>query len=1183
MKERDIFDAALAIENEGQRTAYLDQACQGNTALKEHVQGLLVAHRRLGSFLDAPPFEAGAAADRPALEEAGGMIGPYKLLEKIGEGGFGIVFMAEQTWPLRRRVALKIVKPGMDTHQVIARFEAERQALALMDHPNIAKVFDAGTTNDVGQAVPDMLNRPYDRQAQPDLHCGRPYFVMELVRGMPITDYCDEHQLSVRQRLELFVAICHAVQHAHQKGIIHRDIKPTNVLVTLHDATPVPKVIDFGVAKALSGQLTDKTLFTGFAQMVGTPLYMSPEQTELSALDVDTRSDIYSLGVLLYELLTSTTPFEKGRLLEAGYDEMRRIIREEEPARPSSRLSTLGALASTVATRRHSDPSALIQLCRGELDWIVMKAMEKDRRRRYETASSMAADVQRYLNDEPVSACPPSAAYRLRKFARRNKAALTAAALTAAALLLGIIVSTRQALRATKAEALAEERLDAEKAERKKATDAREEAKRRLLEARMAQAAALRTSGHEGQRFKSWQAVSEAAQLAREMGLEKERLLELRDSAIASLALADVKLIKTGATRRADWSQATFDRDLKHYARSDAKGNVNIYSSADDQVKTAIAAPPNASEPAWAWMHFSPDGTLVTLRHNPDLRIRLWDWRGNKMIFESPFANTEAALAFRPDGRHLALGQSDGTITIHDSTSGEEVTRPIKAGMPPTHLCYSPDGTHLAMLSSAGRKVQIYHAASGELVHPFALPGGGFQVAWHPKGILLAIGCDDRNIHLWNVRSKRRQAILQGHQTIPYAVGFASKGDIFVSWAWDGTTRLWDTWAGRELVRFAGAAYAMSRDGRSLAGEPAYNVHQWEIIPPHEYRTLPNSQSLEGQGFEHGGISADGRWLALGTTTGVRVWDLARRDELVLPPIPARYTWDAKFHPTRNELFTGSTEGVHRWGFQIDSGVIRIGLPEKLPVPARQSQISLDRAGLRLASVDHSGGWAIDLDNPQTKPRHLSHSSATFVATSPDGRWVATGAHHDLGVKVWDASSAALLGHLIADELGARAKFSPDGRWLITETAQDFRLWRSGSWDQVWHIRREQGLFNNGAAFSPDGRLLALTMSLSAVRLCDPATGDALTTLQAPHVTSVSLVGFSPDGASLVVSAQSGEVGVWDLRRVRQQLKEIGLDWDLPAYARPAESLPAPIEKVQFIGLPDGLLQQSRMVENPDP
>ena len=308
-------------------------------------------------------------------ERPGTIIGPYKLLEQIGEGGMGVVFMAEQTQPIQRKVALKIIKPGMDTQQVIARFEAERQALALMDHPNIARVLDAGTTES-----------------------GRPYFVMELVRGVPVTDYCDRHRLSIRERLELFVTICQAVQHAHQKGIIHRDLKPTNVLVTQHDGRPLVKVIDFGVAKATGQKLTEKTLFTGFAQLIGTPLYMSPEQAELSAPDVDTRSDIYSLGVLLYELLTGSTPFESERLKAAAFDEMRRIIREEEPPRPSTRISTLAQQAiSTVSEKRNSDPRHLSRLFQGELDWIVMKTLEKDRNRRYETASALAADVEHYL------------------------------------------------------------------------------------------------------------------------------------------------------------------------------------------------------------------------------------------------------------------------------------------------------------------------------------------------------------------------------------------------------------------------------------------------------------------------------------------------------------------------------------------------------------------------------------------------------------------------------------------------------------------------------------------------------------------------------------------------------------------------------------------------------------------
>jgi tetratricopeptide (TPR) repeat protein/serine/threonine protein kinase len=409
MTERDLFIAALQKDDPEQRRAFLEAACAGRPGLRQQIEDLLRLQEQAGSFLQGHAASAvtGAFVPSPAeqtlaaAEQPGTVLGPYKLLEQIGEGGFGVVFMAEQHEPLRRKVALKVLKPGMDTGQVLARFEAERQALALMDHPNIARVLDAGQSSG-----------------------GRPYFVMELVRGVPVTQFCDDNRLSTQQRLELFVEVCSAVQHAHTKGIIHRDIKPSNVLVTLHDGQPLVKVIDFGIAKALGQQLTERTLFTGFAQMIGTPLYMSPEQAGLCDQDVDTRSDVYSLGVLLYELLTGTTPLEKERLSRVGYDEMRRIIREEEPPRPSTRLSTLGQAASTISTRRQSDPKQLSKLFRGELDWVVMKALDKDRSRRYESASDFARDVQRYLDDEPVLACPPSMSYRLGKFLRRNRTAL---------------------------------------------------------------------------------------------------------------------------------------------------------------------------------------------------------------------------------------------------------------------------------------------------------------------------------------------------------------------------------------------------------------------------------------------------------------------------------------------------------------------------------------------------------------------------------------------------------------------------------------------------------------------------------------------------------------------------------------------------------------------------------------
>ena len=1073
MRERDIFIEALERESHAERKTYLASACAADAALRQRVDELLAEHHNQKTFfLDVPPPGVNLTLEQPITEKPGMQIGPYKLLQQIGEGGFGVVFMAEQVEPVRRKVALKVIKPGMDTRQVIARFEAERQALAVMDHPNIARVLQAAATAS-----------------------GRPYFVMELVRGIPITSYCDKNNLPVRERLELFATVCHAIQHAHTKGIIHRDIKPTNVLVTRLDGQPVVKVIDFGIAKAMGQQLTEKTLFTEFAQMIGTPLYMSPEQTELTSVDIDTRSDVYSLGLLLYELLTGATPFEKQRFKAASNDEIRRIIREEDPARPSTRLGILGQAASTVSASRNSDLRELRRQLRGELDWIVMKCLEKDRNRRYETPAALAADVKRFLADETVLACPPSAVYRFGKLARRHKRVLISVSVAAFAALLAVsalAVSTVLVWRAN-------QELQQE-AYFQRITVAHRE----LSTDNLGRALELLEECPEALRDWEWHYL-------------------MRFCRVEPLVLRD----------KAEMNGLAFSPDGRRLASAGGDGAIKIWNSKSGDVIQTLK---NAHADSVVSVAFHPDGEHVA-SVGTDRQVKIWDLTTQQEVFTGRCDvgrkfGTSYTVAFNPaDGRQLAAG-SDGMVTIWDwnerqprlifpghgqsipvafSPDGRRLaaggafpegqklwdTEAEPGGLPlrifPAHrhpvsaLAFSPNGGRLAS-ASFDRKVNVFDTTTGELLHTFLHTGNVDCVAFSPDGRRLASAGEDKTVRIWDATTGREVLALRGHTGRCGCVAFSPDGRRLASASTDGTIRFWDATPlhgneGQEIRTFTEHSddiYTVAispTDGRIASAGYDALVKVWDA------RTGQVSAEFPG----HTAVvfcvawQPDGRRIASAGSDGrrhsVKVWDARSRQEvLTIRAEQDRFAvpyFAVAFSPDGRYLVTGKGNGALQiWDSQNGRAVATLG--------AHRSEIRgvvFSRDGRRLASASSDGDVKLwDVTRLTEKPTALHTlrgrvpGACLNVAFSPDGRRLATGGEENT-VKIWDVETGrglhTLRGH--SGEVYTVAFSSEDnGHWLASAGEDSaVKIWNSHAGTLVRNFRGHTGLVSS-LAFTPD-------------------------------------------------------------------------------------------------------------------
>jgi WD40 repeat protein/serine/threonine protein kinase len=1118
-RAKQIFLEVRAADLPAREDA-IARACEGDQALRALVLDLLrgdqtvFPHEQLADQVRAArgPSDTSfalPAADAPTLASApsadgADRIGPYKLLERLGEGGFGVVFLAEQHQPVRRRVALKIIKLGMDTRQVIARFEAERQALALMDHPNIARVLDAGATP-----------------------TGRPYFVMELVRGEPITEFCDRRRLGIGERLELFAQVCLAVQHAHQKGIIHRDIKPSNVLVTTVDDKPVPKVIDFGIAKATSARLTEATVFTELRQIIGTPEYMSPEQADPSVADIDTRTDVYSLGVLLYELLTGATPFEPARLRSAAYAELQRIIREENPPRPSTRLIRSGAAPSAAALRQ-VEPARLRSLLRGELDWVVMRGLEKDRARRYDSAGALAADIRRYLAREPVVARPPSFFYVSRKLIARHRLAFAFSSALLLLLVAGLAGTTWGLLGQRVARKEAERRKTEAEVASQKARDFGDEALLQKIEAD----------------YGAYLANIGAALSATETG-EAERARARLDACPSHL-------------RGWEWKYAATLLDSSARVFSESQSPGAFFNSID------VAPDGQTFVAPWRMPGTQDWGACIADASTGVERVLL---RGHR-----DWVNT---ARFSRDGARIVTASNDGTSRVFDVATGREV---LSVRPPPGHVdsaSFDAEGRRILTLTATSQIV-VWDAATGAQLAAYAprlavysaffVPGmdevlltQGLDppVLWNPttnaarKAILPPVGYEPAanwavpsadglkiaahfnsgEIRVFDLGSGRCDAAMRGHWAHVPTLAFSRDASLLASGSLDRTVRVWDARSGAQLRQFLGHrdwvfSVAFSPDASLVySGAPDGSARVWRTSPEGEGLFLPSIQPFY---YTRLWFSPDGRYFAASAPEGaLRLFDAATH-ALIRDLDITRFGGIAAFRFTADSrrIVAAGDGAVGAWDVATGDRIFTLtGKPEGVsdlaisPDGSRAAVSFWNKTGNLYDTVAGKDLGLIPGFNHWTTGMAFTPDSSELVADLRTGR-----------LSRWNARDGTQLpdSPINAARLNSLA-FAPDGRALASLEDGSAMLWDATT-GAVIHEFKGHGGPGRGAQFFPDGSRIVTVARDGTARLWDPATGAevAVLRLKRPFPTCVAV---SPDGTTIAVTAEQGSAQFFSTRR----------------------------------------------------